>query len=69
MLRQDGPPVWHRRCAERRAGRALYGPGLDYGGYSVTAVKHKSEHRDKNNKNTHGQLQLAENKLQLSEQP
>ena len=69
MLRLDGPPAWHRRCAERRAGRALYGPGLVYGGSSVTAVKHKSERRDKKNKNTHGQLQLAENTLQLSEQP
>ena len=67
MLRLDGPPAWHRHCAERRAGRALHGPGLVYGGYSVAAVKRKNGRRDKNNKNRHGQLQLAENKLQLSD--
>ena len=68
MLRLDGPPAWHRRCAERRAGRALYGPGLDYGGSSVTAVKHKSEQRDLSSKNCFPRLILAENCLRLSEQ-
>ena len=68
MLRLDGPLAWHRRCAERRAGRALYGPGLVYGGSSVTAVKHKSEQRDLSSKNCFPRLIFAENCLRLSEQ-
>ena len=66
-LRPDGPPAWHRRCAERRARRALHGPGLDYGVYSVTAVKHKSEQRDLNSKNFFPRLLFAENGLRFTE--
>jgi len=68
MLRLDGPPAWHRRCAERRAGRALYGPGLVYGGSSVTAVKHKSEQRDLSSKNYEPRLRAAENSARFTEQ-
>ena len=67
MLRLDGPPAWHRRCAERRAGRALYGPGLVYGGSSVTAVKHNSEQRDLSSKNYEPRLLFAENSLRFAE--
>ena len=67
MLRLDGPPAWHRRCAERRAGRALYGPGLVYPGSSVTAVKHNSEQRDLSSKNYEPRLLFAENGLRFAE--
>ena len=66
MLRLDGPPAWHRRCAERRAGRALYGPGLVYPGSSVTAVKHNSEQRDLSSKNYEPRLLFAENGLRFA---